>query len=255
MAKSKFPVPVLGNNTADLLGKRPIPSKAEEPKRWTFSFRFWKQIKYFGLDRTPETWFASLLAKLQELSKEELEKFLCDSAKLDTWRYHPIDWNQKNIPVKMKDLDWIPSSYRDNEEEYPLMQFQISQALGRVVGFWDENDTFNIVLLDPLHNIQPTKRTGYRVDPCNPLNCAYTLLMMHLESAIESGCAKRGCAQAEVLKQVPKCKERLLQANVLLLKLTDEEMEFAAHLEQGKIVSSIVDIFRVGIDTLMNGQE
>ena len=79
-------------------------------------------------------------------------------------RFHQINWGQKNCPMSREELDWLPKGYLDNADSFPMCQFQISMALGRIVGFWDENNVFNVVLLDPLHNIQPSKDYGYKVD-------------------------------------------------------------------------------------------
>lgn len=44
-------------------------------------------------------------------------------------------------------------------------QFQLSKGTGRVVGFFNENfSIFYVVLLDPKHNIQPSKDFDYYVD-------------------------------------------------------------------------------------------
>lgn len=111
--------------------------------------------------------------KLTELSKKDIKDFVANGTGKDTWRYHPISWMQENIPVQREDLDWVHKDYLENKEEYPLLQFQISKSLGRVVGFWDEFQIFNIVLLDPLHNIQPSKDYNYRVNYCSPLDSEY----------------------------------------------------------------------------------
>ena len=84
---------------------------------------------------------SQLLEKLRDLNGESIDAFLADPSKKDYWRYHEISWTQTNIPVSRKDLNWIPKDYLANKAEFPLFQFQISKAVGRVVGFWDENIT------------------------------------------------------------------------------------------------------------------
>jgi hypothetical protein len=44
----------------------------------------------------------------------------------------------KNIPIQRIDFDWIERKILENEDEYPFLQFQVSTALGRVVGFFDK---------------------------------------------------------------------------------------------------------------------
>ncbi len=163
-------------------GKNKEPVVLSNPKvvNWTFSFRYWRQVDFFGLSGAESKWFVSLLEKLKELSYFEVEKFVEDSSQKSAWRYHPINWSQKNIPIKRDDLEWVDTQYLENEDEFPLLQFQISRALGRVVGFWDEKKIFNIVLLDPLHNIQPSKSHSYRVDKTGILGCEYSSIKRQL---------------------------------------------------------------------------
>lgn len=78
---------------------------------------------------------------------------------------HRINWNQPNIPIKRENLEWLPSSYLNNPEEYPIWQFEISKSTGRIIGFFNENSTtFYILLLDPNHNMQPCSTYGYKID-------------------------------------------------------------------------------------------
>ena len=78
-----------------------------DPRRWAFSFRFWRQTEFFGLDKAQPTWFVSLLERLAELSGLVIDDFRSDAAARSYHRYHEIDWDQKNIPVRREDLTWI----------------------------------------------------------------------------------------------------------------------------------------------------
>jgi hypothetical protein len=239
-------LPILDDKFVVLAISPPEP-KPPAPKRWTFSFRHWRQIEYFGLDRTDSGWFASLLQKLTVLSEEEVDRFICDSHKLDVWRYHRIDWGHKNIPIQPKDLSWIPKEITNNKEEFILVQFQISTGLGRVVGFWDRDYIFNIVLLDPLHNLQPSKDHNYRVDPCSPLSCDYTKLLHSLDSILESYCKDLDCNIAKYIQNIPNSRESLKHNNVLMIKTTDEDIDIAQSLiNEGKI-KTFSDLFRDGL--------
>ena len=55
---------------------RPQPkvSRVSDEKFWTFSFRFFRQIEFFGLDgaNISATWFSSLFARFQDLSNKKL---------------------------------------------------------------------------------------------------------------------------------------------------------------------------------------
>lgn len=190
-------------NDAPASRPRPITGQQSQQKRWTFTFRFFRQIDFFGLDRQDGSWFASLLARLAALSEEPIERMRSDMTERDAWRYHQINWQQKNIPIQRNDLTWVTPHYRDNEAEYPLMQFMVSKSLGRVVGFWDENDVFNIVLLDPLHNIQPTQATAYRIDPCSPADCRFTALMKEVTDAQSNECIGTACPSHLALRAIP----------------------------------------------------
>jgi len=240
-------VPVLAGNKIIPSIRPPNPKEKHEPKKWTFSFRFWRQIPYFGFDRTNSSWFASLLEKLSILSNEEIERFLCDSRKVEIWRYHDIDWGQKNIPIQPKDLEWIPSYYRDNQEEFGLVQFQISKALGRVIGFWDASYVFQIVLLDPHHNMQPDKAHNYRVDPCSPLSCDYSKLLIGLDAVLNDKCMKKGCECVEDIRGIPTSRDALLESNVLMFKLNNEDVELSELLLKEGKVSSFSQIFKDGL--------
>jgi hypothetical protein len=195
--------PTLGG-TAPPQAQKPVALAPQSDKRWTFSFRFWKQIENFGLDQTDSKWFIALLDKLADLSKLKRDQFLKDGVDRDNWRFHKIHWQQKNIPVQRKDLDWIPKIYLDNEAEYELFQFQITQSLGRVIGFFDEYQEFNIVLLDPLHNMQPAKSHDYKVHYCKPESTHYVDLLKDVEKAQKQTCVQSGCPAYLELCRLPR---------------------------------------------------
>ena len=148
----------------DINTKKPI-IKDQKKRLWSFSFKYFRQIDYFGIDGMQNKWFISLLEKLQELSNYDVNLLAVNIPLKNANRYHIINWDAKNIPIKRSDIDWIEKDIIDNEEDFPFFQFQLSKALGRIVGFWESDySTFNIVLLDPKHNLQPSKRFDYKVD-------------------------------------------------------------------------------------------
>lgn len=239
------PKPVLGVAPPEIRRPAPSPFRAVD-QRWGFSFRYWRQIKHFGLDHSEPKWFVSLLEKLQTLSSENIDNFIGDIRKKDNYRYHIINWNAKNIPIQRKDLNWLHQDYLNNEEDYPLVQFQVSKALGRIVGFFDENRIFNIVLLDPLHNIQPTKSHNYRVDQCNPLRCEYTHMKLSLEELAENNdCQKQSCNLVAGIKSIYNF--RLKHPNVLVLHIGDVDISEADKaISDGKF-TSYAEIFQTGV--------
>jgi hypothetical protein len=215
-----------------------VPSRASDQspaKLWVFSFRYWRQIEFFGLGEQDPKWFVSLLEKLAALSREPRTPFLGNFAQRDAWRYHDITWTQKNIPVKRSDLHWIDAAYLENETEYPLFQFQVSTGLGRVVGFWDESDIFNVVLLDPMHNMQPAKDFDYKVTPTSPLPSQYTSLLGDVEEAKRKRCDAAACPAFEALQCLPG-KEH--SHNVVILRLSDHLHARATEaIQKGKALS------------------
>lgn len=252
MAQQFKPIAALAGKAVPESLQPPKPEKTPPPKRWCFSFKHWRQRDYFGLDKTDARWLTSLLGKFQVLSEEEIEVFWRTPEKRDAWRYHAINWNQPKIPVKLSDLDWIPQTYRDNPEEYPLVQFQISKTLGRVIGFWDERLVFNVVFLDPLHNMQPTKGYDYRLDDCGPLRCDYTQLLHKIERFVADHCKANGCACAEELARIETRQDLLQALNVVVLKVTDEDMAYLQELTAigGKV--TLYDLFQCGLFVTLN---
>jgi len=130
----------------------------------SFSFQFWQQVEYFGFDGKNPEWFVSLLERLRDLSREA-DDFLRRNARV--LHFHKINWSQTNIPITREDLTWLPREFLDDPEN-DLVQFSVSSALGRIAGYQD-GAVFYIVLIDPHHNLQPTKSYDYRVAPCSPL--------------------------------------------------------------------------------------
>ena len=130
----------------------------------SFSFLYFRQIDFFQLKGQKDSWFVSLIERLKDLSEKDTD-ILGDMSVRDKLRIHTIDWNHQNVPIKKEDLYWVPKEYLNNNEEFELFQFEISLSLGRVLGFFNEDSqVFHVVLLDPKHNLQPSKDHDYRVD-------------------------------------------------------------------------------------------
>jgi hypothetical protein len=149
------------------IGKKPVLGKVRThtpPSRWCFSFRFWNQAEHFGLGGKDASWFISLIKRLQQISTESVDDFIGDAQKQKSMRYHKVNWGQTNIPIQRSNLEWLPTVYRNNDDDYPIYQFSISTGHGRIAGFWEEN-IFNVVLIDPYHNLQPSKEYDYKVTP------------------------------------------------------------------------------------------
>lgn len=132
-------------------------------KYFSFSFKYFNQIRYFGVGNKDATWFANLYDRLKDLSNKT-NAMLEDSKLRFDYRMHPINWNAKNCPITIDDLG-LPRIITDNMEDDFIWQFQLSKGTGRVVGFFNEDHTiFYVVLLDPEHNIQPAGDYNYTVN-------------------------------------------------------------------------------------------
>lgn len=211
--------PVLGSIPSPNI---PVAGKIPDEPLWTFSFRYFKEIEYFGLNKTQPSWFSSLLVRLSELSNKAIADITGNHAVRDAWRYHEINWSQKNIPIQYDDLEWVDQAYRDNPEDFPLYQFQISKALGRVVGFWDEKQVFNIVLLDPMHNIQPSKTYDYKVDACSPNESEYSKLLLKAQKIANDNVCSESCPFPAELKSIHSF-DLEEQTNILIFSISDAQ--------------------------------
>lgn len=236
-----------GDTASSEIKKVVRPSRPPERWRWNFSFRFWTQIGYFGLSGIEAKWFASLLERFRQLSGEEIEKVRADRNTADQYRYHKINWNAKKIPISKSDLSHVPPCYLD-DADYEFFQFQVSTSLGRVIGFFDEAWVFNIVLLDPLHNLQPSKDFDYRVTPSFPLSCELTAVRENIRAGLEK-CNFHECAAKNHFEKIAnEAQTHFEEFQVLMIKLDDPElMESAKNLvEKGK-VGSLAEILEMGV--------
>lgn len=174
----------LSNSNKPVLNNKP----KEGLENWSFSFKYFKQIDKFGIGNKDASWFTSMLERLKDLSKYNIDNFISNSQLKDTLRYHTINWDQTNIPVKRKDFDWLPKDIVVNDDEFPFYQFQISTGTGRIVGFWLDN-VFNIVVLDPMHNIQPSKKFNYFVYPTKTVESEYNSLLADIDNLKKYKCS------------------------------------------------------------------
>lgn len=116
------------------------------------------------------------------MSKMTVDKFKQDSEMRKQFHYHKIDWGPS--PIERKDFDWVDDNILNNESEFPFFQFSISAGTGRVLGYFDVDSTFQVLLLDPLHNLNPSKYVGYKVQPTTFGKCQYTMLIEQTERIV-----------------------------------------------------------------------
>lgn len=234
--------PVLRN---DINTKKPI-IKDQKKRLWSFSFKYFRQIDYFGLDGMQNKWFVSLLEKLQELSNYDVNLLVVNIPLKNANRYHIINWDAKNIPIKRNEIDWIEKEIIENEEDFPFFQFQLSKALGRIVGFWESDySTFNIVLLDPKHNLQPSKKFDYKVDDTNTLVCDYTSLLVDIDRVKGLKCNDVDCKCKSELNKIG---TNLNRGNFVYFQTDDDYYYHFTELTKDKSVKEIIE---TGIAALM----
>jgi hypothetical protein len=217
----------------------PIPQVKPTITKFAFSLQFFNQIKYFQIGQQHPSWYISLIERLQELSSKKREAFIKDVVEKQNFRYHEINWSGEGVPIKRSDLNWVDEYYLKNEEEYPFVQFHVSQALGRVVGFWDENNIFQIVLLDPLHNIQPSKRFSYKVNDTHFMSCQMSSLLIDIKKIQAKIKEDSSCNTCIEISKIP---TRSNMTNILITHLEDEYIE-----ELEKVNLSIEEILKLGI--------
>jgi hypothetical protein len=224
--------------------KMPKPGFQGRPKLWAFSFRFWEQKDFFGLP-TRYQWFVSLLNRLKELSRmpvEEREK------PIDEIRYHEIDWQAKNIPVQRNEFAWIEADYLKNAIEFPFLQFHISKSTGRVIGFWDENAVFNIILLDEMHNMQPSNYVQYRVRDTWAQRCDYTSVLHDVDRVRATQCSAPECPTNVAVRKLPSSTH---DHEVLIIPFPEGTIAAAEELIREGKASSMAHIFEHGVFGLM----
>lgn len=203
---------------------------------WSFGFKFYKQINLFGFSNIQLEWFTSLFERLRDTSKMEYKGM--SEVLEDGYRYHIINWNAKNCPLIRDQFDWIDLVYLNNEIEYPLCQFHISKAKGRIIGFWDENNIFQIVLLDPLHNLQPSKKVNYELRDTFPVMSEFDSLQLDLQNILSKPCNHNDCTTYAQLKNLP---TGFTNINIVLAHLDDSFFEEYAKILPSKTINQILE--------------
>lgn len=196
------------------LGQKPLAEKRTQHKGLiipqedkgfpfiTFSFKYFGQQEFFGIGGQDATWFANLFDRIKDLSGKT-RAIIENPTERDAYRLHPINWGARNCPITIADLTSVPQNIKDNAEEDFFWQFQLSKGTGRVVGFFNEDSSiFYIVLLDPKHNIQPSKDFGYDVNETKEAITEYERIQMCIADAVkestECGRDKKNCPLSKI---------------------------------------------------------
>lgn len=228
-----------------------VKSKYRTDQRWAFGFKYFREIKYFGLasDQVEKNWLLSLIYRLQSLSGISLASILESHDDNDTLRRHNINWGHKNIPFKREDIDWL-DEYFENPEEFPLFQLSVSKAAGRFIGFLDEDNVFQVVLLDPLHNAQPSKYNEYVVRLSQPLGCEVTSIR-HKAEAIIRRSKEDGCDCWRSVDDAFSWKKSSAGVAVVISMNNSKLLNDADYLVEQGIASTYADVFEKGIEAAL----
>lgn len=222
------------NNVYDRL--KPRDTSNVEKVYWSFGFKFFHQIDFFGLKHSDTSWFISFLERLRDTSKMEYTGLT--QVLEDGYRYHIINWKSKNCPLNRNEFHWVNKAYIDNEIDFPFCQFHVSKGSGRIIGFWDENNVFQIILLDPLHNLQPSKDTNYELRLCYPGLSQLDDLQLQLDEIVRSGCTGVDCQIMSKIKEVPASK---YDKNVVVAYLDDEFYDKYKEVLKSRSISQLLE--------------
>lgn len=217
----------------------------KEPKIH-FSFKYLNQIDNFGIGDCNQKWFIGLLERLKNLETFTISELMEANKNGKAIRFHKIDWNLKNVPIKKNDLSWIPTNILTNEDEFPIMQLAISISKGRIIGFFDNNYAdFNIILLDPMHNLQPSIHDNKQIQKTTKGISEYDNLLSKIQNIknIISNCNCISPKKCNILEKI----ETLKDKEVSYINL-DKDF-YNAYLSELEIYT-LEDIFKEGILSL-----
>jgi hypothetical protein len=213
-------------------------------RKFTFSMRYWSQFAYFGLDNQQKGWFVSLLERLRVVCGLDISDLQDQSAGVaDAIRFHEINWKQRNCPIRLRDLDWIPDNIKLGPE-FVLQQLHVSKSLGRIIGFLDEHNVFQIVLLDPLHNMQPTKDFNYRVRHTNISDCDFTFLVSRIRRIVTNKLDAE--TRDAVLKSLNDAVDERV-GHALVVDISGDLLDALLELEFGEHCAGAEDVLNFGV--------
>lgn len=235
------------------VAERPTPqgrqTRSSGNPKWSFGMKFFREIKFFGFDSAEidKRWMVSMFYRLGELSGLRVMDVMRDAGVREgTLRIHDIDWSARNAPLGPEDIDWIVEADHPPGREFSLIQLAVSKAEGRLIGFFDEEAIFQIVLFDPLHNAQPSKYNDYKVRLSKPLGCEVTALR-HEVAQVMAKSRERACGCEIDLAAALQWRRDQRGSAIVMPVIDGTEIEDADQLIAEGRVGSYRDIFAAGL--------
>lgn len=227
---------------------KPVTGNVKPARKFVFSFRFFRQAEYFGLGDMDNGWFSALLEKLSEISKADFESLSSDIRAKQIWRLHEINFSAKGVITPRSSFDWVAKPYLENSEEYPFFQFQITKGHGRVIGFWDENGVFNIVALDPKHNMQPSDYTDYKVRDTVLARTSYAAAIVTIEQQILD--CGNDCRCRSLYSKIQVVLSAGLSQETMLVSMSEHNFTRCAKCVEDGMALTIEDVLVEGLNAL-----
>jgi len=113
-----------------------------------FSFKYLTEDDIFHINRDEGSYFQHIIHRLQCLCTKTFMELMADRS--PALRFHQIDWDDPRVS---RDGFGLPIENDLYDEAY---QFSTSSnEYGRIVGFFTDQLTFNIVWFDKEHNLYP----------------------------------------------------------------------------------------------------
>lgn len=209
------------------------PNKSVQPIGFTFGFTYWQERKYLGIGECSNAWFTSLIQRLRDLGKESIQSLIESKGA----HFHPVGFEQshKDCPItRQQALEMIPEAYQDDCVFY---QFALSASTGRVVGFFDDRQSFQIILLDPKHNIYPYYKHEVRVDSTLMSKTDYIGLINLLDDLRDSQLCGDSCEVKQLLRTIPEYRMGKADTITLMVQISLQDLETLQILLESKYLS------------------
>ena len=238
--------PVLGKAPSNT--KQPVIGTVRPKRRFVFSFKYYKQTEHFGIGSKDSGWFSAVLEKLSEISDYDYEYLSTNLRAKQAWRLHEVNFSAKGVLNPRASFDWVDRTYLENSVEFPFFQFQITKAHGRVVGFWDETGVFNIVVLDPNHNMQPSEYSDYKIRETVIARSDFAAAIITIEKAISVCGVTCGCRSLYSKIQVALVAG--LADDTMLIPMSADIFSRCAKCVEEGLARKMEDIIATGLQSL-----